>query len=100
MQTVEAPEIAAGDALTVTIRRAGAPHPVEYEIPAVPTATPVTTPEVLTVATLVLSLLQVPPVVASARVVVNPAQTVAVPVMAAGPPFTVTIFVARQVAVL
>ncbi len=48
---------------------------------AVPAATPVTTPEASTVATAVLEDDQVPLVVASARVVVDPAQTVVVPVM-------------------
>jgi hypothetical protein len=45
--------------------------------------TPVTTPEALTVATAVLLEDQVPPAVASLRVVVEPTQTEVVPVMAA-----------------
>ena len=49
---------------------------------AVPTATPVTTPDVFTDATDVLLLLQVPPVVPSVSVVVAPLQTVAVPLIA------------------
>jgi hypothetical protein len=58
----------------------------------VPAAIPVTTPEALTVATAVLEEDQVPPAVTSARVVVDPAQTTVVPVMAAtvGSAFTVT----------
>lgn len=56
-----------------------------------PEATPVTIPEVPTVANAVLLLLQVPPLVASVSVVVDPAQTMAVPPMAAGSGFTVTI---------
>jgi hypothetical protein len=48
---------------------------------AVPAATPVTTPEALTVAIAVLLDDQVPPVVTSASVVVDPAQTVVVPVI-------------------
>ena len=51
----------------------------------VPALTPVTIPVVaLTVATDVPELLQVPPVVASESVVVLDAQTVVVPVIAAG----------------
>jgi len=51
----------------------------------VPEATPVTMPVAgPTVAVAVLLLAHVPPVVASASVVVDPAQTVAVPVIAAG----------------
>ncbi len=59
---------------------------------AVPAATPVTTPEVDTVATAALLEDQVPPVVASPRVVVDPAQTEVVPVIAAttGRALTVT----------
>ena len=49
----------------------------------VPAATPVTTPELLTVATAVLALVHAPPAVVLVRVVVLPTQTAAVPVMAA-----------------
>ena len=50
-----------------------------------PAATPVTMPEVIpTVATAVLLLVQVPPVTASASVVVWLAGSVVVPVIAAG----------------
>jgi hypothetical protein len=61
----------------------------------VPAATPVTTPEAFTVATEVLEDDQVPPAVTSARVVVDPAQTVVVPVIAAttGRALTVTVVV-------
>ena len=45
---------------------------------AAPPLTPVTTPVALTVATAVLLLLQAPPVAVSLRVVVAPAQMVAV----------------------
>lgn len=58
----------------------------------VPTATPVTTPEVgLMVAIAVLLLVHVPPVVASANVLVPPTVVVAVPVITAGRGVTVTI---------
>jgi hypothetical protein len=59
---------------------------------AEPAETPVTTPEALTVATAVLLEDQVPPAVASLKVVADPTQTLVVPVMAAttGRAFTVT----------
>ena len=64
-----------------------------------PAATPETTPEALTVATAVLLEDQVPPLVASLRVVVEPTQTLVVPVMAAtvGSALTVTVVVAVEV---
>lgn len=56
---------------TVTTADAGVPQPVEYCIVAVPPgANPVTSPFVSTVATPVLLLLQVSPVVASVNAVV------------------------------
>jgi hypothetical protein len=63
---------------------------------AVPAATPVTTPEALTVATAVLEEDHVPPAVASASVVVEATQTEVVPVMPAtvGNALTVTAAVA------
>ena len=61
----------------------------------VPAATPATT-AVVAVATEVLPELQVPPVVASVKVVVNPAHIVAVPEIAAGEALTVTTFVATH----
>ncbi len=61
-----------------------------------PAATPVTTPDVFTVAIPVAALLHVPPLVPLLSVVVPLMQTVAVPVMvpADGAPLTVTTFVA------
>lgn len=56
---------------------------------AVPLATPVTTPVVLTEATPLLLVLHVPPAVASASVTVDPVHTLAVPVIAAGVVLTV-----------
>lgn len=56
-----------------------------------PAAIPVTTPVLeLTVATDVLPLLHVPPLVALLNVVVNPTQVLAMPVLAPGPVLTVT----------
>ncbi len=59
---------------------------------AVPAETPVTRPDALTVATAVLLLLHTPPEVAFEYCVVEPTQTVFVPVVAAttGKAFTVT----------
>ena len=59
-------------------------------MPGIPADTPETIPIPLTVAKLVLLLLQVPPVDASVKAVVKPAQTLAVPVIAAGSGLTVT----------
>ena len=53
-------------------------------IVAVPAATPLTIPVEPTVALLPSLLLQVPAAVASVKDVVNPAQTLGVPVIAAG----------------
>ena len=66
---------------------------------AVPADTPVTVPVVPTVATVVAVLLHAPPVVASLNPVVEPAQTVAVPVMvpADGNGLTVTTLVAAAI---
>ena len=62
-----------------------------YVMFALPAAIPVTIPDVaFTVATDVLLLVQVPPVTASLNVVVLPAQTDALPEIAAGVAFTVT----------
>ena len=60
-----------------------------------PADTPVTTPVLLTtVALAVVPLVQVPPAVTSANVIADPTHTVVAPVIAAGPPFTVTTTVA------
>jgi hypothetical protein len=55
-----------------------------------------TIPVLPTVATAVALLLQVPPPVASDSVVVAPAHTAAVPIIAAGVEITVTVVVAVQ----
>ena len=68
---------------------------------ATPTTPPVTTPEINpTVATAVLLLLQVPPPVPSNKAVVDPEQTVLVPVILAGKALTVTIAVAAQLPIV
>jgi len=68
-----------------------------YVITALPVSVPVTMPELLpTVAITGLLLLQTPPEVASASVVVNPIQTVELPVMAGTAELTVTAMVAEH----
>jgi len=65
---------------------------------AVPAATPVTTPVLdPTDPIAVLLLLHVPPGVVELKTVVNPVQTVAVPVIAAGSGLTVMVIVAAAV---
>ncbi len=59
-------------------------------ISVVPAATPVTTPELFTVAAAVLLLLQVPPVIVLVNVVVAPSHTVAVPAGVPGVALMVT----------
>ena len=65
-----------------------------------PVITPVTIPEVPIVAMPVLALLQVPPGVASERLVVAPWHKLSIPDIATGVAFTVTIFVAEHPAVV
>lgn len=66
-------------------------------IVAVPVVTPVIVPVVApAVAVVVLLLVQLPPVVASLSVDVAPMHTTAVPVIAAGNGFTVTVAVFVQ----
>jgi hypothetical protein len=81
---------------------AAQPDPIVYDMVAVPEATAVTTPLLLTVAMPVLLLLHVPPPVASASVVVAPTQrATGVPgVIAAGLLFTVTVAVAAQLPII
>ena len=75
------PVIAAGVAFTVTTVVTALPYTI-YVITEVPAASPLTVPvDEPTIATAVLLLLQVPPVVASDKVIEEPVQTVAVPVM-------------------
>jgi hypothetical protein len=57
----------------------------------VPVAIPVATPVLLTVATLVVAELQLPPEVAEVSAVVLPVQIVVVPVMADGNALTVNV---------
>jgi hypothetical protein len=94
---IEAPVIAAGVWFTVTTELAGVPHPLEYEMVAVPGAMPVTIPVVPpTVATEVLLLVHAPTPPGLDHVVVAPVHTVIVPVLADGEPFTTKVAVALQ----
>jgi len=97
------PEIA-GFGLTVIISVLAQPVPTVYEIVAVPAARPVTVcgddgaPAVPIVATPVLELLQVPPVLTSLTVIVAPTHTDVLPVIGSGSGmmFTVVIALAEQ----
>src|SRR5204862_639672 len=92
--TTPGPPMGSGIGLTVTVAVLMQPVPSVYVIIATPTFTPPTTPVPdPTVAMNVLPLLQVPPGVTSARVVVNPIHTFMVPVMVAGSGLTVTVAV-------
>src|SRR5207248_2544157 len=76
--TVGVPVIATGVVFTVTVAMA-TQLPNVYDITDVPALTPVTTPPAVIVATLVVTLLHVPPPVASVSVIVEPVQTVNAP---------------------
>jgi hypothetical protein len=92
-QTDNVPVIAAGNEFTVTTLVAA--HPVTgsvYDIVDVPAVIPETTPvPEPTVATVIVVLLHVPPLVALLNDVVDPAHTDAVPVTGAGNGLTVTV---------
>jgi hypothetical protein len=95
-QTEVGPEMAltTGKGLTVTNCVSEAEPQIldtVYDISAVPPATPVTVPVVLTVAMVGLALDQVPPVVASESSKVLPAQTVLPPVIVPAPGAWVTV---------
>ena len=84
------PPIPGGAELILTIVVALQPEADEKLIVEVPAATPVTMPEEEPmVATEVLLLVHVPPLVASVSVVVWPVHTLVVPAIAAGVGFTV-----------
>ena len=83
-----------GAALTVIIVVAVQPVPNEYVISDVPDNRPVTTPVPAIVATVVVPLVHVPPVVPSVRVIVVTAQNEDEAGIADGSPFTVTVAVA------
>jgi hypothetical protein len=90
VHTDDGPLIAAGAVFTVTVAVATQPVPSVYVMVTVPAVTPVTTPEVL-IDAFVLLLLHVPPVVVLVSVVVLPSQTVSVPVIVPGSALMVTV---------
>ena len=95
-QTVSVPPIAAGVATTETVAVVRHP-PAVYVTGVVPTATPVTIPEVLpTVALVVKVTAHVPPVGVDDNEDVFPTHTTSEPVIAVGVAFTVTSLVAAQ----
>jgi len=93
--TLDAPMIKAGAGFTVILNVTKQP-PIEYVIVTAPIAEPVTSPVEPTDATNGLLLLHDPPGVASESIVVDPAQTVLLPVIAAGAVMTETVFVTEQ----
>jgi len=95
--TAGAPVIAAGDAFTVTVA-VTEPVPVAYVIIEVPVAAPDTTPPDVTVATLVVPLVQVPPAGVLLSVVEPPTHNVSVPVMGVGPEVEVSVTVVEAAA--
>ena len=89
-QTLLVPVMDAGIGLTVTLVTEVQPAGNVYVMVAIPALMPEITPEPTpAVAIAVLLLDHAPPLVASARMVVAPTQTVAVPVIAAGIGLTV-----------
>jgi hypothetical protein len=96
-QSTIVPVIAPGIGLTVIVRVTKQLVPIVYVITAVPTATPLTTPvEVPTSAILALLVLQVPPAVVFANVVVALIHTVDAPVIAAGNGLTVMLVTVKH----
>ena len=95
-QTCVGPEIPVGLLLTVTVLVVKQPLPSVYVIIDVPDVAPVTMPVVPPIVACVVLLLQVPPVGDEDNVVVDPMQTVAVPVITPGFGFTVTVSVTEQ----
>jgi len=94
--TTRVPVIPAGKGLTVTGVVMKQPVDNVYVIVGVPAAAPVKIPVELTVAKLVLLLVQVPPVVGSPNVVVFPTHTFVVPVIDNGRALTVNEVVIPQ----
>jgi hypothetical protein len=86
IQTISGPESTAAVGTPDTVTKsvaANVPHILEivYDIVAVPAATQVTLPTVLTVAMDVLLLDHLPPTTESTRMVVSPIQWLAVPII-------------------
>jgi hypothetical protein len=95
--TASVPAMADGNGLTVTTACAMQPVAVLVKVMiAVPADIPEKRPVDPTVAVLVLSLVQVPGILTSDKIVDEPAHKVLIPVIAAGNGFTVTALVALQ----
>jgi hypothetical protein len=91
------PAIAVGEVLTVTRMVAKQPVGMVKLIVGVPAATPVTDPPAVTVASVVLLLVHVPPVVTSVNNMLKPVHTiVVVPDIADGVGLTVIVLVTKQ----
>jgi hypothetical protein len=90
-QIVKVPDIIPGNGFTVTVELVLQPPEVKVIEVVPPLPTPVTAPELFTVAAVVLLLLHVPGPVASLRLVIDPEHTLNVPVIVAGTGFTVTV---------
>lgn len=94
------PEMAPGTAITVTVNTDAGAQPLEYVITALlddePPDTPDTTPPPapgpgVIVATVIVPLVHVPPVIALLNVIVDPSHTRGSPVIAPGNAITVTV---------
>ena len=96
-QVLAVPEIIAGNGFTVAVTDRKQPVGKTYETIEVPAETPLMMPLVLPMrATEVLPLIQVPPMVMSVSVAVEPSHITGVPDIAAGTGFTVMTVVVRQ----
>jgi hypothetical protein len=94
-QTVDAPDIVPGGAITVIVLVASVPQPVEYLITTVPAIPPVTIPDPEpTVAILVLLVFHVPPAILLLNVRFDPEHTIDAPDIAPGATLVVTVVVA------
>lgn len=91
---VSGPVMADGDGPTLKCSVLEQPVGKEYTMSGLPAASPVTSPPDVTVACVVLLLLQLPPAGLLLSRAVLPTQTVDAPVMADGITFTVTVVVA------
>jgi len=96
MHTSDGPSMGAGEELTANAYVLKQPVGSVYDMNTLPIDTPVTAPEELMVATHGALVLQLPVVLVSVKVVVNPMQTAGAPEIAPGGGLTVTVVVVRQ----
>lgn len=90
------PVIGPGNAFTVTVSDLLQPDVLVHIMFAVPAVMPVTTPVAFTVATAILLLVQLTPVLVVLNVVVRPTHSDGLPLIAAGNALTVTVVVLIQ----